>query len=154
MKDIDTVSYVDGFDLLARSLSYGNVTVPKLNPSAIGFRWELDSAAQLTRNGIEIERFTKILLSPGSKKVSTDIDFILKNGTYVQAKASKSTIGGVTGTAPLGSEKQIRNWVEKAKLDGATEIIYVVPRGTHITPGKRAIFKKLNVRVVSDYLLK
>lgn len=166
LEDMGELANVKGFELLADALSYGNKTILKENKGVIGFRWELEATAELSRRGIEIIELTKKVYSKAGK-LETDIDAIIRDGgkyIYLQLKASNALVGGVAGKAPLGSLDDVKAWVAKAltdlkKLDPAAtseQIKYVVPQGTIIPRGIEEWFSdpKIGIEVIRDILLK
>lgn len=172
LKDLGQLANVKGFSLLADTLSFGNKTVLKVNKGAIGFRWELEATAELSRRGYEVVELTRkeyTTVGKNAGKLETDIDALVKiDGKlfYMQMKASSAAVGGA-GTAvkgALGTKAQVQTWANKAlgdlrKIDpNATlsQIVYVVPKGTKIPKGIKEWFDDVNVNIslIDDIVLK
>jgi len=130
--DIAKVADRGGLDRLVTSLkNTGN--------GRWGFRYELEVAAYLVREqGVGAVDFISKLVRNAEGKLVTDIDVVV-NGVYYQAKRSKSAFSSARG----GSFLSVLNWVNKARADGATKIIYVTPDLSQIPSKSQKAFEAL-----------
>jgi hypothetical protein len=102
---------VQGLDSLVTSLSWGG-------SGRFGYRYELEVAAWLVRErGAQSLQFVQKQVWDGGELV-TDIDMIA-DGVYYQCKRS--------GDAFKGGARGIVEWVNGARMDGATRVVYATP---------------------------
>jgi hypothetical protein len=115
------------------------------NAQAKGFRYEIEGAAWLARNGKEVVEFTKrvsVVMEAGADAVKTDIDVVVKEGgklVYYQFKRSTKALGyGEDGL------KATKAWIRKAMKDLETEdfsrIKYALPAGVTLPPQIASFF--------------
>lgn len=136
------VASVPGFSKLAETLRIGNTDGLKNFPQGLGFRYELEIAAQLKRMGVVVSGLTQKVVTV-ERKLATDIDIVIVEGgvtKYLQAKRSAVAFG-----SGKKSEKSIREWVEKVYMETGQRlpesIKYVVPPGTRIPERARNILE-------------
>ncbi|MCI2285255.1 hypothetical protein L3081_20070 [Colwellia sp. MSW7] len=145
LKDIGEIATVKGVEDLAKMLKTNNIR-------AKGFRYELESAAYLKREGVNV---AELSTQTSSKKLgNTDIDIIADFGqglTYVQVKKSTAALG--YGAKNLNKTKL---WIAKAQeaLGAApndfSKILYVVPPGQNIPKQIREYLELKNIQVLKD----
>ncbi|MCG7982336.1 MAG: hypothetical protein JAY90_06230 [Candidatus Thiodiazotropha lotti] len=148
LRDMGELADVRGFDKLADVLRYGNTTSLRNYPQGLGFRYELEAAAFLKREGGTIVEVTRKI---GGKKPSdaTDIDIIADVGhgpVYIQVKRSADAYGyGKTGL------KKTQTWIDKAQkdlgvpADDYSKIMYVNPDGVLPPPQVRKFFNRKGI---------
>lgn len=140
LRDIDVVLDVPGFDDLAKMLRTGNKgNVLKQTSQVAGYRFELESAANLARGGIyEVVELSKrvgvqIFDDAGDLiKDGTDIDIVVRalssaDDIFAQVKRSAGALKGL---------KHVKVWVAQARqalgvVDGA-RIRYILPDGVRV----------------------
>ncbi|MCF6209891.1 MAG: hypothetical protein L3J88_01060 [Gammaproteobacteria bacterium] len=153
LKDMGELADVRGFDLLADALATGNKNGLKSFPQGKGFRYELESAAYIKRNGGEVIEISK-KLSTSTGQIKTDIDIIANLGAgpvYVQVK--RSTAALQYGKKGL---ERTQTWIKKAQkdmgvpLDDFSKILYVVPPNTRIPPLIEKFFRDEGITVLFD----
>ncbi|MDQ8208061.1 hypothetical protein QEH52_11115 [Coraliomargarita sp. SDUM461003] len=147
LMDIGEVSTVKGLDLALDTLKS---TARGINQTK-GYRYEIEGAAELVRQGHNVVEFSKRVNVPWDdaaqalgKTGRTDIDVVVSNGAdlfYYQFKRS---------TIALRTLKHAQAWVTKALLDldevgNYSRVIYAMPNGANdLTSTVKKWFDSLN----------
>jgi hypothetical protein len=145
LRDMGQLANITGLEHLAKVLKTNNVR-------ALGFRYELEAAAYLSREGAVISEISKRIATSSGK---TDIDIIADLGQgpkYLQVKRSTDALRyGETGL------KSAQSWVAKAQKDlgvpptDFSKVAYVVPPNTKIPPKIDDYFDAKGIEVI-DYI--
>lgn len=137
MKDMEELADIPNLKGLEDAIAMLKTT----NAQAKGFRYEIEGAAWLARNEVEVVELTKrvaVVIENGAQVVKTDIDVVIREGQdliYYQFKRSPDALGyGKNGL------EATKSWVAKAMKDLELEIPdysrikYALPEGVSIPP--------------------
>jgi hypothetical protein len=140
LEDMGKVAHVKGFEDLAKTLANTGKT-------AHGFRYELEVAVWMQKNGMPAEELTKRIATSIGK---TDIDVVGKvagQTVFVQAKSTTDALKyGEKGL------KDAQAWVTKARAElGSTDpahLRYAVPPDQRIPPQIQSYLERERIRIV------
>ena len=155
LKDLGELANVKGLDEAAAMLK-------AVNAQAKGFRYEIEGAAWLARNGKEVVELTKrvaVVLEEGADVVRTDIDIVILEAgkrIYYQLKRSRSAFVGGTRNIDEALGKT-QAWVAKAFKDlgdGATheQIRYATDAAVTVPQKILDWFGSLNPNIIVEII--